>query len=515
MPYTVELSVSDTTPKKDILTAAKGSGIAFFGSLFEYAFRFAFSIVITRSIGAEQFGLYTLALTAVTFAAAVADLGLSIGVMRFVPIFAQERDEAGLWGLLQSTAALVGTISLFMAGGVFALADPLAERLLHEPSLAPLLRLASVAVPLGALTTVAVEATRGFKQMQYKVYAQDIAFQMVKFVLTVILLSLGLGVFGALMAHVTALTVAIGLLVYFLHRLFPLNRPLRSARWDVGSLLRYSLPLYLSEFIRSSSGRIGTLLLGMMGAAVSVGVYAVASRVSDVGSLFLLSIASVSMPIVSDLYHRKDHAKLGSLYQTVTKWSLSFNLPFFLTVLLFAKPLLSVFGMDFSAGAASLIVLSLGILAKAAIGIPGVLISMTGHSKLFLLNSIVTVIMTLVFQLLLIPRWGVFGAAMAATISLTFDNALFLLEVLILFRLWPYNWSFLKPLIAGLVATAITFIVNHRLPVGLSFSFNLVLHIAALWLIYAIGLILLGISEDDRLILSALQARLNATVLRR
>jgi O-antigen/teichoic acid export membrane protein len=445
----VELAVSDTTPKKDILTAAKGSGITFFGSLLEYAFRFAFSIVITRAIGAEQFGLYTLALTVASLVEVIASLGLPLGVTRFVPIFAQERDEAGLWGLLQSTAALAGTISLFMAGGVFALADPLAERLFHEPSLAPLLRVASVAIPLGALITAAVAATQGFKQMQYKVYAQDVAFQMVKLVLTVILLSLGLGVFGALMAHVIALAVAIGLLFHFLHRLFPLNRPLRSARWDVGSLLRFSLPLYLSQFVRYFSGSIGTFLLGMMGTAVSVGVYAVASRVSAVGSLFLLAIASMSMPIVSDLYHRGDHAKLGNLYQTVTKWSLSFNLPFFLTVLLFAKPLLSIFGTDFGAGATSLIVLSLGMLADAAIGIPGVLISMTGHSKLFLLNSIVTVIMTVVFQLLFIPRWGVFGAAMAAASSLTFDNALALLEVLILFRLWPYNHLHCQSLAPG------------------------------------------------------------------
>ena len=511
----MELVASDTTSKKGILTAAKGGGITFFGNLVEYAFRFAFSIVLTRSIGAEQFGLYNLALTVAAFAAVFADLGLPHGVVRFVPIFIQERDEDGLWGLLQSTTTLIGAISLFFATGLFVLADPLAEQVFHEPSLAPFLRLTSIAVPFTALAPIVVAATRGFKQMQYKVYAQDIAFQIIKFILMVILLRFGLGVSGALMAHIIALAVAIGLLFYFLHRLFPLNRPPRSARWEIGNLLRFALPLYFGKLIGQFSGDIETLLLGMLDTAVSVGIYAVAFRVGAVGRMFLLSIGLVAMPIVSDLYHRRDYAQLDSLYQTVTKWSFSFNLPFLVTVLLFARPLLSIFGSDFGTGAPSLIVLSLGILADAAIGIPGVLLSMTGRSKLHLLNSIVGVITTVSLSLLFIPRWGAFGAAIAAAVSLTVDNALALLEVFILYRLWPYNRGFVKPLIASLMAAAITFGVNHWIPTGPTLSFSLVFNIAVLWLSYAMGLMLLGISQEDKLILSTLKARLNSTVRRR
>jgi O-antigen/teichoic acid export membrane protein len=282
----------------------------------------------------------------------------------------------------------------------------------------------------------------------------------------------------------------------------------------VRNLLHFSLPLYLSYFVKYSSGSIATFLLGIMGTAMSVGVFAVASRVSDVGVLFLQSIALVSMPIVSGLYHQGNRAELNNLYQTVAKWSLSFSLPYFLTVVLFSRPLLAIFGADFSAGATSLVVLSLGILVNAAIGIPGVLISMTGRSRLFLLNSVVTVVVSLLLKLLLIPRWGVFGAALAGAGALVFDGALALLEVAILLRLWPYNRSFLKPLVAGLVATTVTLIVNHWLPVGLSFSFNLVLSVAVLWLSYAIALMVLGISGDDRLILSALQTRLSVIVPR-
>lgn len=508
----IELAADDTRSDADVLTVAKGGGITFFGSLLEYVFRFAFSIVITRSVGAEQFGLYSLALIITSFASVFANLGLPQGVVRFVPIFAGERDEAGLRGLLQAAGILTGSISLFFAVGMFALAGPLSERLFHEPGLAPLLRLTSIGVPLITLTDTIVAATRGFKKMHYKVYAQDIVFQTVKFVLTGIALGLGLGVFGALGAQNIALVVSTGLLFYFLHRLFPLNRSFGLARWDVRELLRFSLPLYFGQLIGHFGGDIATLLLGVMDTTVSVGVYSVAYRVSVVGRMFLLSIGLVAMPVVSDLYHRKDYIQLGSLYRTATKWSLSFNLPFFLMVLLFARPLLSIFGSDFGAGALGLIILSFGILADAGIGIPGVLVSMTGHSRLHLFNSIAAVITTLVLGVLLIPRYGVLGAATATASALVLDNTLALSEVYILYRLWPYDRSFLKPLIAGLISVLITLIVNRWVPTGLSLSFGLVFNVAVMWLSYAIGLLLLGISKEDKLIISTLRARLDAIV---
>jgi O-antigen/teichoic acid export membrane protein len=86
---------------RNIITAAKGGGIDFAGRLFAHVIGLLFSIVLARMLGAEQLGLYFLALTIVGVVAAVSYLGLDGGISRFVPIALAQRDKARVWGILQ------------------------------------------------------------------------------------------------------------------------------------------------------------------------------------------------------------------------------------------------------------------------------------------------------------------------------------------------------------------------------------------------------------------------------
>ena len=148
---------------QDFLTAAKGGSISFVGKLFEYAVRFAFSIIVARTIGAEQFGLYTLGFTVVSIASMLALLGLQTGLVRFLPPAIRQKDDASIWGIIQVCGGLPALLSLALAVGVILLADPLASMAFHEPRLAPVLRLISLSIPLDTLASYRV---RGCHQLQ-------------------------------------------------------------------------------------------------------------------------------------------------------------------------------------------------------------------------------------------------------------------------------------------------------------------------------------------------------------
>ena len=195
---------SDSSAQKDILTAAKGGGVTFAGKLFDYVVRFVFGIVVARMLGAEQWGLYALGLTVVTTLSPMALLGLPQGVVRYIPIANRERNDADLWSIVQVSIALPTLISFVFASIVYIFADPISNQLFNEPRLMPVLRLISVAIPLLSLITITGSIVRGFKQIQYQVYAEQIAFQLVKFFLSLVLLYLGLMVTGLIIAHIIA-----------------------------------------------------------------------------------------------------------------------------------------------------------------------------------------------------------------------------------------------------------------------------------------------------------------------
>lgn len=314
---------------------------------------------------------------------------------------------------------------------------------------------------------------------------------------------------GAVAAHLTALAVTVVMYAVFVYRLFPLNRPLRAAQYNLGEMLRFSLPVYLSQFLSQFGGSIETLVLGSAGLISGVGVFTAALRVSAVGSMFFHSLQRIAIPMFSELYSHGRIDQLKRVYQTTTKWAMAFNLPIFLTIAIFAGPLLSVFGADFVTGASGLVILAFASLFNASTGACGSIITMSGRSKLTLANSIINLVSDIGLALLLIPRWGIVGAAVAATLGVMLINTLRLVQVYILLRIWPYNRSFFKPIAAALAAASAAFLVN-RWSVPMPVVLHVMVGTIALWGTYVLVIARLGLAAEDHLILDKFWARFRA-----
>ena len=208
------------------------------------------------------------------------------------------------------------------------------------------------------------------------------------------------------------------------------------------------------------------------------------------------------MPIISDLYSQGELLRLEKFYQTTTKWSVTFNIPIFLTFLLFADSLLALFGADFTAGATGLIILSVGSLINAATGICGPMINMTGHQTLTFVNAVVYLTATLLLDILLIPRFGVTGAALAGSLTIMLVNFLRAGEIFVLLKMLPYNKSFLKLIAAGLLAAGLTYAADQFL-----ITYSPLARVGAgmtlLWGSYALLVVLFKLSAEDQILLDS------------
>ena len=504
-PTVSPVSASD----QDVLLAAKGGGIAFVGNLLASAGRFAFGVVLARLLGAELLGMYSLSQTVTDVVAAVASLGLAAGMARYIPIAINRKDDSYLWGIIQIGIGLPSLIGLALALGVFLLAEPLSFWAFGQPDLAPVLRLASLSIPLVILITMLVAITQGFKRMEYKVYTQDVALNFSKFILSVALIGVGLSVMGAMAAHLLASALTVALLFYFVHHLFPLNRPLHTAKRKPGEMLGFSLPLYASGLLSQFSGSTETVILGTLGVMSGIGIYTSALRLAGIGSMFFSSLQRISVPMISDLYGRGRLDQLQRVYQTITKWTMTFNLPIFLTTVIFAGPLLTIFGKEFAAGAPGLIILAFSSLFNASTGTNGTMITMTGHSKMTLVNSIIYLVVNLGLDILLIPRWGMVGAALAVMLTTVMINTLRTIQVFLFLRLWPYDRSFFKPITAALLAGSLTYFINQWLTLR-SMVLQVAVGMLLLWSVYALVIVLLKLSPEDRLVLDRLWVRVNS-----
>jgi len=499
---------------RSILLVVKGGSIVFAGTLFGYGCQLLTGILLTRLLGAEQFGLYKVAVTAGEIAAGFALLGMEYAMVRFVSLFASRGDMERLRGTLQVGMGLVALSSLLIGAGLFALATPLALYMFHEPRLIPLLRLASLIVPFLTLSRVLASATRGFNKMQYATGAQQIAQPLIRLILIAPLVLIGLTAGKAMIPYIVGVFATCALLLYFLDHLFPLRRPLQTARRDARGLMLFSLPAYFSTLLDTFGPNLQTVLLGSLNTIATVGIFAAAAQVSMASSMFNQSIGTTSSPIVSELHGQGDREQMAHFYQTTTKWMFTANLPVFLIVLLLSEPILAIFGKEFVEGSTALTILALANLVIAAAGISDGVLAMTGNTPVKLANSAAQAVFTIGLGFMLIPRWGALGAAVSVLVTAMVVNLLRVSEVFVLFRMLPYHLSIIKPATAGLAALAIGWLSRQLFHTGTHLVIA-VMNAFAILAIYVSMILLLGLSPEDRAVFAHFRRRVATAFSRR
>ena len=498
---------------KNALTAAKGGGIVASGRLFVYGTRFILAFLMARALGADQYGLYTLAISVATIVAGVAVLGLHTAMVRYVAILNKKGDEEGVWGALQIGIGLPALISTVLAIGLFALSYVVANDIYDRPELAPMLQLMAVIVPLMTLGTVLAKATHGFKKMQYAVIAQNFVQVIVRLVLIAVLFFLGMRAIHAVAVFGIANLIAVGLLFYFLNKEFPLRRGLRSARRNWRELMSFSIPVWISGLLRNFRSNIQVLLLGTFYTAAGVGVFNVVGRVNLIGRMAFNSISTSSRPIIAEIHAQKDWKQLANIYQTTTRWGVTVNLPIFLALLLFSEAILAIFGDDFIAGAMAMRVLAFAELVDAFTGTCGAIIDMTGLTRIKVANSVIQLILAVTVNVLLIPRYGLMGAAVGALIVNATINTLRMVEVWYVYRILPLNRTFIKPIVSALLALAVTLLLQQLL----GDTMNLLLVVTQVTILFAVYgglLLLLGLPEQEKVIVAQVRRRIASRRLR-
>jgi O-antigen/teichoic acid export membrane protein len=501
---------------RDILATAKGGGYLASGSLFEFASRFVIALLLARALGAADYGLYVLAISAATLFSGISLLGLDDAMVRYVAILSARRDTAGLRGTIQIGLGVSAPVAAALGAVLYVAAEPIAVGLFDEPRLTPLLHLTAVIVPFLTISNVLAGVARGFQRMDYAALAENVVQSTVRMAL--LAAAVVLGGLDTLVATVifglSDVAATITLLV-LLNRRFPLlAAPAEETRRDVGEVFRFAIPLWFSGLLRQFRRNLEVLILGSMSAASSVGVFAVVNKVSLVGHVGLLSLFLAVKPSLAQLHDKGDRRGLGQLYTTTTRWALGLALPFFLVMVLYREPLLSVFGGSFAAGGSALVVLAFAELANAGTGICGPLIDMTGHMRVKVANAVLWTVLLIAASALLVPRWGVLGAASATLIAVATVNALTVVEVWVLERLLPFDRSLWKPVAAGLGGLATGVVLGRWMPVGADLVPAIVQGTVVVGA-YCGLILLFGLAPEDRLVLDRTREKLTRTALAR
>lgn len=504
MPHNV---ADNERAERDILVAAKGGGAVFGGRLYVWVIRFVIAFVLARALGAEGYGLYTLAFSIATLISAFSVLGLDSAIVRYGAVFAGRGDGQRLRGTLEVGIAIPAAVAVVLSVGLFVLAEPVANSVLRQPEFTRVAWAVALLVPLMVVNAQLAASLQGLRRIHLAVLAEQIGQPSGRLLFIGLLTLIGLTAEGALVAAILATLVATVILLAQLRRSVGASEALGPAVRQPGQMLRFSAPVYFSNVMNAVGGNVQTIVLGSLSSLSAVGVFGIANHLNLLGSMFHGAVVSSSMPLFADLHDRADHAGVRRLYRTTSKWTFALNVPFFVVVLLFASGLLAIFGGEFEAGSPALVILAFANLVNAGTGTSGALLDMAGYTMLKLLNSTMAVGLSIGLSLLLIPMLGVPGAAIAVLGSTATVNLLRVAEVALLVRVVPYDASFVKPILAAMAGAAagaaVLFVVDASHPI-----LQLAIGGPLVFGVYAVVHWLLGLSEDDEAVLRRVGAKL-------
>lgn len=415
-----------------VRAVARSGAFSLVGSITSALMGFVLILVLGRVLKAEGAGVVLQAIGAFTIALAITRAGLDTTAVWLLPRVLQEEPRrlrsAVSWLLAPSAAiGLVGGAALWWVGRLLPGRHGLGELL---TVMAPFL-------PFAALMTVGLAATRGLGGVRTYVLIGSIAVPSLRPALVLLAGAVTAGAFGAALAWVAPLPIAAAVTILLLvravrrHEGTPLADPAVPApALRMGSRVRrYALPRSVSAVLEQGMQWLDVILVGVLAGPAAAGIYGAASRLVAAGLILSTALRIVVAPLYSRSLGAGDVDEVRSLYTTTTMWIVYFSTPVFVILAAFGETMLGFVGPDFEDGATALLILAAGLLVVLLAGNVQSLLLMSGRSGLAVVNKTCALTLTLLGIVLLVPRWGVVGAATAWSVGMLLDSVLALWQV--------------------------------------------------------------------------------------
>jgi O-antigen/teichoic acid export membrane protein/Mrp family chromosome partitioning ATPase len=461
----------------------------------------AVTILLARSLGRADVGTYAQAYAFLALLAPLSETGLGVGLTRFVALHLGERDFGGVRGTVQLGVTIATLSAAVLGAALFAAAPWLADVAFDEPELMMPLRFVALALPAAAFTDVALAATLGYRTMKPLALIGPIFEPGLRLVLVVLALVQGTGLRGVMTAVLASHLVTAVLAAAALRQV--MGRPTAMATYRPHELLRFSTMSWLTGLASTGLIWVDIILLGLFATSAEVGVYSVATRLVHLATFVMLPISAAFAPRIADLYQRGRNESLRRTYAAAASWIIRLSLPAFVLLVIFPRELLALFGTGFVVGATVTVILAAGKFIDAATGPCGLMLNVSGRPALNLLDNIVVLVVNILLNLLLIPRYGIVGAAAAWAVSLAIVNLARVAQVWLALRMLPFDAGMRKGLVAAAGAFVAALLVRGRVQPPA----DLLVGAGVIVVVYLVLLRLQGLTAEDRLVLARLRGR--------
>jgi O-antigen/teichoic acid export membrane protein len=433
-------------------TIARGSLLSGAGAVVAAVGGVGLTLVVTRSFVPALAGTFFAGTTFFLIIASLAQLGTDVGLVRYVSAHwatgQQDRIDATLRVALVPVVVVATACAVVMYLVAPTISGWIANDSVFDASTG-ILRALAFFVPLVAVYGALLAATRGRGSMRSTVVVDSLFRTVAQPLLLGATVVLHWGTTAAAVAWALPYAAGVAACAVVLWR--PAARIRGGSRAPVDASARRGEKGLARDFwsftaARAVSGavvmvwrRFDVLLVAAISGPADAAIYTAATRFLVVGSLAIQAVQLTVSPQLSRMFARHDVDGARRIYYTSTLWTMVFSWPLYIVCASAVSLVIPVFGSRYSAGASSVIVLSAAMLVATACGSVDAVLLMSGRSLLSLGNAVLTLAVNVGLDLVLIPRFGILGAATGWAVSIALRNVLALVQINTLMHMWAFS----------------------------------------------------------------------------
>lgn len=437
----------DKSSNGDTDWIVKSASITLIGTILGGVMLFINEVLLARILGSYAYGHYAIAIVITRIAETLSLFGVGMAILHFLPIYKNDKRYDLVWGLVLSAAIVPLLLSLILIIVIKNSSNWFGVILFNDPDSISYVNILIVAIPFMCLSEIAAITTRAYGYSKYYVFIRNfIPPAIFLIILTFIytnFLDKNYIMHGFVIAYVCSLFAGI----IWLSKVLDFSKTEIKPRFRFKEIYLFSFPVLISSFMYLSILWTDILMLGVFSESNQVGIYRACMQIVVLFEIIVISFNAATSRQYSVLYQNNRLDDLKTTYSTANRWIAFIITPIFLIIVIKSRELLELMGSDFTAGWIALIILAFGQVIRAYLGSSGFLLVLCKYQKTEMLNSVVVAILNITLNALLIPEYGIAGAAIATSLSHLALNIMRIIEVKLILNVKTISFMHLKYLL--------------------------------------------------------------------
>lgn len=409
---------------------ARSGSYGLLGSAFAAVAALVLAVLIGNGLGTHGTGVFFQAVGFFTIVSQVLRLGTNSSIVRAISEQHAFGRTGESWRTVLIAVVPVALVSIIAAAVVLLAAQPLATWLTapgETVELEQLLRdMAPFIVP-SAVLSVLLTSTRMMRGIAAFTLLQNILLPLSRVLLVAVAIVLAADALGAVRAWMAVLPFWLLVTIIVLARPFILDW--RARRNAIEATAPAARRFWSFSGTRAVGGALETtlewsdvLIVAALASPSAAGVYAIATRAVRAGQVVDQAMRLAVSPAISRLLARSDLVGARALHTKVARAMILCSWPFYLTLATMGPAVLRIFGPEFEEGAIVLTILAGSMMIATSAGMLQSVLLQGGKSSWQMYNKAFALALSVGLNLLLVPAFGIVGAAVTWTICVVLDT---------------------------------------------------------------------------------------------